>query len=105
MPRLAAHVEAAAAATSMWDNATAMKLATAPIALAGLGIFCSIIGVFFVKAKEDASFSQLLKSLHMGVWTASALIAAASAALLSRVERSVDIGRVAARTRHPSSER
>jgi K(+)-stimulated pyrophosphate-energized sodium pump len=53
----------------------AMKLAVAPIALAGLGIICSLIGVFVVRTKEDASFSQLLKSLHMGVWAASALLA------------------------------
>jgi len=60
---------------------TAMKLAVAPMALAGLGIICSVIGVFVVRAKEDASFSQLLKSLHMGVWAASALIAVAAAGL------------------------
>jgi H(+)-translocating pyrophosphatase len=52
----------------------AMSLAVAPIALAGLGILCSIVGVFTVKAKENASFAQLLKSLHKGVWIASALI-------------------------------
>jgi len=60
----------------------AMKLAAAPIALAGLGIFCSLLGVAVVRTKENATFSQLLKSLHMGVWTASALIAAGSAGLL-----------------------
>jgi len=59
----------------------AMKLAAAPIALAGLGIFCSLFGVAVVRTKENATFSQLLKSLHMGVWTASALIAAASLGL------------------------
>ena len=73
---------AAAAATMGWADTTAIKLAVAPIALAGLGIVCSIIGVFFVKAKENASFSQLLKSLHTGVWTASALITAAALGLL-----------------------
>jgi Na+/H+-translocating membrane pyrophosphatase len=61
--------------------ALAMKLAVAPIALAGIGIICSLIGVFVVRAKEDATFSQLLKSLHMGVWAASVLIAAASLGL------------------------
>ncbi|MBX3353136.1 MAG: sodium-translocating pyrophosphatase [Phycisphaeraceae bacterium] len=51
-----------------------MKLALAPIAIAGLGILCSIAGIFTVKAKENASFAQLLKGLHTGVYVASALI-------------------------------
>ena len=55
-------------------NALGIKLAVAPMALAGLGIFCSILGVFSVKAKENAGFAQLLKGLHKGVHVASALI-------------------------------
>lgn len=55
-------------------GALGIKLAVTPMALAGLGIFCSIIGVFTVKAKENASFAQLLKGLHKGVYVASALI-------------------------------
>ncbi len=55
-----------------------MKLAVAPPVLAGIGIFCSLVGVFLVRAKEDATFSQLLKGLHFGVYAASALIAAAA---------------------------
>ena len=60
----------------------AVALATAPLALAGIGIFCSIIGVFTVKAKEGASFAQLLKGLHKGVYVASALIVLAVAGLM-----------------------
>ena len=63
-------------------NAFGLKLAAAPMALAGLGIFCSIAGIFAVKAKENASFSQLLKGLHKGVYVASALITVGSFALL-----------------------
>ncbi len=59
-----------------------LKLATAPMALAGLGIFCSIAGIFAVKAKENATFSQLLKGLHKGVYIASALIVLGAFALL-----------------------
>ena len=59
-----------------------IRLAVTPIALAGLGIFCSLVGVFVVKAKEDASFSQLLKGLHNGVYAAAGLIALLSAGLL-----------------------
>lgn len=60
----------------------AMLLAVAPIALAGLGIFCSIIGVFTIKTREGANFAELLKSLHKGVYIASALILAAAFGLL-----------------------
>ncbi len=62
--------------------ALALKLAAAPIALAGLGILCSILGIFAVRTREDASFAQLLKSLHTGVYVASALITAGSLGLL-----------------------
>jgi H(+)-translocating pyrophosphatase len=75
---LASMALGAAAAMNIGVAATgvlAMKLAAAPIALAGLGIIASLIGVFVVRTKEDATFSQLLKSLHMGVWSASAIIA------------------------------
>jgi inorganic pyrophosphatase/K(+)-stimulated pyrophosphate-energized sodium pump len=59
----------------------AMKLAAAPMALAGIGIICSLLGVFIVRAKEGASFSQLLKGLHMGVWFASLLVTAGAGVL------------------------
>jgi len=59
-----------------------IKLAVAPMGLAGAGILCSIIGVFIVKADENASFAQLLKGLHMGVYVASALIIVAATFLL-----------------------
>jgi K(+)-stimulated pyrophosphate-energized sodium pump len=62
--------------------ALGMKLALAPIALAGLGILCSILGVFTVRAKENATFAQLLKGLHTGVYVASFLIAVACFGLL-----------------------
>lgn len=76
----------AAAAMTLADGADAnslgLKLAVTPMALAGLGIFCSILGVFTVKAKENASFAQLLKGLHKGVYVASALIIAGAFGLL-----------------------
>jgi len=68
----------------------AMKLAVAPMALAGLGIICAVIGVFVVRAKEDASFSQLLKSLHMGVWAASGMIAIGALGLFWFLFKDID---------------
>ena len=78
---------AAAAFTLTLDSAAqktsvAFALAAAPLALAGVGIFCSIAGIFSVKAKENASFAQLLKGLHKGVWIASVLVAIASFGVL-----------------------
>ena len=65
----------AAAAMAIGTTGFGIKLAVAPMALAGLGIFCSLVGVFVVRAKENASFSELLKGLHKGVYVASLLIA------------------------------
>ncbi|MEO1009408.1 MAG: sodium/proton-translocating pyrophosphatase [Planctomycetota bacterium] len=59
----------------------AMKVGTLPIALAGVGILASIIGVFAVRTKEDAGFKELLKSLHTGVWLASAILVLAAFAV------------------------
>jgi len=60
----------------------AMLLAIAPIALAGLGIICSVIGIFTIRTREGASFAQLLKSLHGGVYVASGLILVGAFGLL-----------------------
>ena len=60
----------------------AFALAAAPLALAGVGILCSIAGIFTVKADENASFAQLLKGLHKGVYIASFLVAIAAFAIL-----------------------
>ena len=73
----------AAAAVSLGLSAgDAMRLTVVPMCLAGLGIICSILGIFTVRTKEGASFNQLLKSLHMGVWVSSAFIVAAAAGVL-----------------------
>ncbi len=70
----------------------AFALAAAPMALAGVGIFCSIIGIFTVKAKENATFAQLLKGLHKGVYIASLLIAALAFGVLYMTVGSVSGG-------------
>ncbi|MEM8783219.1 MAG: sodium-translocating pyrophosphatase [Planctomycetota bacterium] len=80
---LAAMALAAASALRLGlDTAETAALVVAAPALAGLGIVCSIVSIFSVKAKENASFAQLLKSLHSGVWLSSVLIIGGSAALL-----------------------
>jgi len=73
---------AAALGLGLSSGADAIKLTIVPMCLAGVGILCSILGIFTVKAKEGATFNQLLKSLHTGVWAASAMIVVASGALL-----------------------
>ncbi|MCP4068686.1 MAG: V-type H(+)-translocating pyrophosphatase [Phycisphaeraceae bacterium] len=80
---LAAMALAAAAAVQLGLGAEdSLRLVTVPPALAGLGIIASILSIFVVRTKEDASLAQLLKSLHGGVWASSALIVLGSAGLL-----------------------
>ncbi len=52
-----------------------------PLAIAVVGIVCSIIGSFLVKTKEDATQQSLLKSLRTGTYTAAILAAIAAAPL------------------------
>ncbi len=66
---------AAAAGVSIGLNATqALALLICPMVVAGLGILASILGIFTVRTRENASFAQLLGSLRVGVWSSSALI-------------------------------
>ncbi|MDP7004801.1 MAG: sodium-translocating pyrophosphatase [Phycisphaerales bacterium] len=81
----------AAAAMGMQNTEIGMRLAIAPMALAGLGIFCSLVGVFVVRAKENASFSELLKGLHKGVYVASFLIAVLCGCLFYFIFKGTDI--------------
>ena len=52
-----------------------------PMALAVVGIICSILGSFLVKTKENASQQALLKSLRTGTYTAAILAAVLAAPL------------------------
>ena len=52
-----------------------------PMALAVVGIICSIIGSFLVRTKENASQQALLKSLRTGTYTAAILAAVLAAPL------------------------
>jgi K(+)-stimulated pyrophosphate-energized sodium pump len=80
---LASAALAAAAAFVMGlTGGDAMALVATPAALAGLGILCTIVGVFIVRTREGASMKQLLKALHGGVWFASFLFALLAGGLL-----------------------
>ncbi|NDV80422.1 sodium-translocating pyrophosphatase [Bacteroides sp. 51] len=54
------------------------KAVIAPMLIAAVGIFLSIIGIFAVKTKENATMKMLLKSLSFGTNLSSALIVVAT---------------------------
>ncbi len=52
-----------------------------PMIIAGLGILFSVIGIYVVKTKEDASMKTLLAALNRGIWGASLLLILALAGM------------------------
>jgi len=56
---------------------------TAPMIIAGIGIVLSVVGIFAVRCKEDATMLTLLKALRLGTWGSTALIIVAAAILAS----------------------
>jgi K(+)-stimulated pyrophosphate-energized sodium pump len=54
------------------------KAVIAPMLIASVGILLSIIGIFSVKTKENASIKNLLRSLSLGTNLSSALIVVAT---------------------------
>ena len=81
---LASMALAAAAAYQLnLSGPDSLKLVIIPPVLAGLGILASIIAIFMVRTKDGATMSQLLKSLHSGVWASSAMIVVGAAILLN----------------------
>ncbi|OPZ37834.1 MAG: putative K(+)-stimulated pyrophosphate-energized sodium pump [Spirochaetes bacterium ADurb.BinA120] len=58
-----------------------VKPIIAPMIVAGLGILFSIIGIFMVRTKEEATMKNLLVSLNIGVWASSLLIIAGLAVM------------------------
>ena len=59
-----------------------MRAVIAPMIIAAVGIFLSLIGIFLVRTKEGASMSQLLRSLAVGTNTSAVLIALATFLIL-----------------------
>ncbi|NQW05012.1 MAG: sodium-translocating pyrophosphatase [Acidobacteria bacterium] len=68
---LAAIALAAAAAISLGHADAAWTMIVAPVAIAAVGIFLSIIGGQLVGTKENATLKELLHGLHKGVNMAS----------------------------------
>ena len=58
------------------------KAVIAPMLIAAVGIILSIIGIFCVRTREEASIKQLLGSLSLGTNISSVLIVAASFLIL-----------------------
>jgi K(+)-stimulated pyrophosphate-energized sodium pump len=59
-----------------------MKAVVAPIAIAGIGILLSIVGVYLVKTKEGATQKDLLDRSRAASTASAAMIVVASAGLL-----------------------
>jgi len=58
-----------------------LKAVLAPLVVAGLGIMLSIVGIFMVRCKEDATQKNLLRALLIGTLGSSVLILGAVAIL------------------------
>ncbi len=63
------------------EAADVVKPIIAPMIVAGLGILFSIIGIFMVRTKEEATMKNLLVSLNVGVWGSSIMIIAGLAVM------------------------
>jgi K(+)-stimulated pyrophosphate-energized sodium pump len=64
-----------------YDMSEGIRFVIAPMIVAGLGIFMSILGMFFVKCKEEATAKNLLNALLFGTLGSSVMILIAVAVL------------------------
>ncbi len=72
----------AAAYMTSGDTDMQFKAVVAPMLIAAVGIILSIIGIFAVKTKENASMKNLLNSLAVGTNLSSVLIVGATFGIL-----------------------
>lgn len=79
---LATSALGAAAFITTGDVEMQYKAVIAPMLIAAIGIFLSIIGIFSVKTKENAKMKDLLSSLSFGTNLSSALIVVATFGIL-----------------------
>jgi len=74
---------AALGASAFIMNPSMQKNAVfAPMIIAAIGVFLSILGIFLVRTKENASVKQLMDSLNRGVNVSAILIAGATFGIL-----------------------
>lgn len=59
-----------------------LKAVIAPMLIAAVGVFLSLIGIFLVRTKEGATMKDLLKSLSIGTNVSAVLIAVSAFAIL-----------------------
>jgi K(+)-stimulated pyrophosphate-energized sodium pump len=71
-----------AAAFAMSGFEVQLKAVIAPMLIAAVGVFLSLLGIFLVRTKEGASMHDLLKSLSLGTNVSAVLIAVATFAIL-----------------------
>ena len=79
---LATSALGAAAYITSGDVVDQYKAVIAPMLIAAVGIFLSIIGIFAVRTKEDAKMKDLLRSLAIGTNLSSILIVGATFLIL-----------------------
>ena len=79
---LATSALGAAAFMARGDVEMQFKAVVAPMLIAAVGIILSIIGIFSVRTKEDATIKDLLKSLSVGTNLSSLLIVLATFLIL-----------------------
>jgi len=72
----------AAAYMTSGDAAMQLKAVMAPMLIAAVGIILSIVGIFAVRTKEDATMKDLLHSLSVGTNLSSVLIVGATFLIL-----------------------
>ncbi len=65
---------AAISVGALGDRLDPLSIVLAPTMVAGLGILVSIIGIFLVRTKENATQKDLLRSLLVGTLSSSAMI-------------------------------
>ena len=59
-----------------------LRAVVAPMIIAAVGIFLSLVGIFLVRTKEGATMKDLLRSLALGTNVSAVLIAAATFVIL-----------------------
>ncbi len=71
-----------AAAFAVAGTEIQLKAVIAPMLIAAVGVFLSLLGIFLVRTKEGATMKDLLRSLSLGTNVSAILIAAATFGIL-----------------------